>query len=113
MTLTYFILLTYLNLTKQRKKFDWKRLEEKMNVFFGIYSFLWLLFVGLTIFSFFVSTTVFIITLTITLWMISELISDRAILIRGKHKDILQKEFMSVNQESVKQALMDAKNNDK
>ena len=104
MTITYYLLLTYLNLTKQREKFDWKRLETKMNIFFGIYSFLWLLIVALTIFIFFISTPVFIILLVILSWLIAEWITDRAILIFGKHKDIMQNEFMSVNEESVKEA---------
>ena len=111
MSITFYLLLTYLNLTKQRKKFDWKRLETKMNVFFGIYSVLWLLVCLLAIFMFFVSIIVFIPLVIILVWMIMELITDRAILIYGKNKEILQKEFMSVNEESVQQAIKEGKYN--
>jgi hypothetical protein len=104
MTITFYLLLTYLNLTKQRKIFDWKRLEDKLNIFFGIYSFLWLLFVGGSIFTYFVSIPIFIVFITVTFWLIAEWLTDKAILIYGKNKDIMQKEFMSVNEESVEEA---------
>jgi len=109
MTITFYLLLTYLNLTNQRKKFDWKRLEQKMNVFFGIYSVIWLSVIAITIFTFFVSTPLFIIYFIILLWLIAEWISNKAILIYGKNKDIMQKEFMSVNEESLKEAELLAK----
>lgn len=109
MTITFYILLTYLNLTKQRKNFDWKKLETKMNVFFGIYSFLWLLIVASTIFFFFVSIPVFVISAIILTWLCAEWINDKAILIYGKNKEIMQKEFMSVNEESVREAVRLAK----
>jgi len=104
MTITFYILLAYLNATGQRKKFDWKTLEQKMNVFFGIYSVLWLLTVGLALFTFFVSIPIFIILTIICVWLCAELLTDSAILIYGKNKEIMQKEFMSVNEESVREA---------
>jgi hypothetical protein len=104
MTITFYLLLTYLNLTKQRKNFDWKRLEHKMNVFFGIYSMLWLLVVGFNIFTYFTSIPLFIFFSILTLWLVAEWITDKAILVFGKNVDIMQKEFMSVNEESVKEA---------
>ena len=104
MTITFYLLLTYLNLTNQRKNFDWKRLETKMNVFFGIYSFLWLLFVGFTILTFFVSKILFVIFAVLTAWLVAEWISDKAILIYGKNKIIMQNEFMAVNKKSVIEA---------
>jgi len=113
MTITFYILLAYLNLTKQRKIFDWKTLEHKMNVFFGIVTTLWMLAIGGAIFFYFVSIPIFIFFLVISLWLIAEVITDRAILIFGKHREILQREFMSVNLESVKEAERLAKLNEK
>jgi hypothetical protein len=104
MTITFYLLLTYLNLTGKRKSFVKKNLEKKMNWFFGIYSFLWLLMVGSAIFFYFVSIPIFISCLVISLWLIAEQITDHAILIKGKNKIILQKEFMSVDKESLKEA---------
>ena len=75
-----------------------------MSVFFGMYSFLWLLVTGLSIFLFFISIPAFIPLIIIFVWMCAEWLNDNAILIYGKHKDIMQNEFMSVNKESVKEA---------
>lgn len=111
MTITFYILFAYLNLTGQRKKFDWKRLETKMNVFFGIYSTLWVLVCLLVVFTFFVSIITFIPLVIILSWMILELITNNAILIYGKNKDVLQNEFMSVNQESVDHSIRGGKFN--
>ena len=113
MTITFYLLLTYLNLTNQRKSFDWKPLEQKMNTFFGIYTSLWLLVCGLTLFMFFVSIPIFIFFAIILCWLIAEWISNKAILIYGKNKDIMQKEFMAVNKESVDEAVKLAKLNKK
>ena len=104
MTITFYLVLIYLNIFGLRKNFKQKRLESKMNVFFGIYSALWLLFIGGAIFFYFLSTTVFIIFLLLSLWLIAEQITDHAILIKGKNKIILQKEFMEVDKEFLKEA---------
>jgi hypothetical protein len=104
MTITFYILLLYLNLTGQRKKFSWKRLETKMNVFFGIYSTLWVLIILLVLFTYFVSTVTFIPLVIILVWLNLELITDHAILIYRQNKIIMQKEFMEVNKESLKQS---------
>lgn len=105
MTITFYLLLAYLNLTGQRKKFDWKRLETKLNVFFGIYSFLWLLICLFVLFTFFVSIITFIPLTIILVWLILELISNDAILIYGKNLEILHKEFMNVNKDSVNHSI--------
>lgn len=103
MTITFYVLLAYLNLTKQRRKFDWKSLEHKMNVFFTIYTILWIIALGGAIFAFYVSIPLCIFLSIVTLWLIAELITDHAITIYGKNKEILQKEFMSVNKEALKE----------
>ena len=104
MTITFYLLLTILNWTGLRRNFDWKKMESKMNWFFGIYTTLIVLMFGLSIFLYFVSIIGFVITLTITLWFIGEWVTDKAILIYGTNKTILHEEFMGVNKDSVEEA---------
>ena len=105
MTITFYILLTFLNWTGLRRKFDWKRMETKMNWFFGIYTSLLMLVFGLTIFMYSISTFTFVLLLVVSLWLIAEWVTDKAILIYGANKIILHKEFMGVNKESVEDAV--------
>ena len=111
MTITFYLLLLWLNLTNRRKKFDWQRLEQKVGAFFNIYMMLWLAVTALTIFFYFVSIPVFIIFATVFVWFLLELFVKKTILVYGKNKEILQKEFMSVNKASVDQAIKEAKKN--
>lgn len=97
MTITFYILLGYLNLTKQYEKFVWKSLEHKMNVFFGIYSVLWCLIIIMTLFTFFVFKPLFVIFALLMIWLIAEFITGHAILIRNKHKEILKNEILGDN----------------
>ena len=96
MTITFYILLGILNITKTRELFNKKRLENKLNVFLSIYTSLWGILLGISIVMYFVSLPFFILCLILLSWFIAEIFINKAVFIYGKNKEILQNEFMNV-----------------
>jgi len=96
MTITFYFLLFFLKITKTKEYFIKKRAEIKLNIYFTIYTSIWLITIGFILAMYYISIVGLILSILILIWLITEVITNKTILIYGKNKEILQKQFMDV-----------------